>query len=89
MIKVTEENCKINLKVKKGKDWQWGRQNIDWFGKEMIGTVIEIKKIGSYNVSWAIVRWENETIFAYRIGKKNYDLYLADKNKQTQLELEF
>lgn len=87
MTKVTKENCRINLKVKRGENWSWGTQDIDFSGKHMIGTVTRIikKELSNTNSNWASVLWENGRIFSYRIGDYFYDLYISEE----QLELEF
>lgn len=67
-ILVTKENCKIGLKVIRGKDWDYGDQDRD----SRFGTIMEYDT--SYG--WTRVKWESGYTDSYRIGAYGYyDLY--------------
>lgn len=86
MEDITIENCKIGLKVIKGKDWCWGPQNIHKeTNKEMKGIISYIYKNNKNNKDWALVTWEDGTSNDYRIGPEKIDL----KMYAEQLEFEF
>ena len=68
---VTRENFKLNLKVKRGRDWKWGDQDNG-------GTGILVKDDED---GWCKVKWDSSSSQnAYRIGKDGcYDLvYVGD-----------
>lgn len=83
---VNSGNVKLNMRVKRGRDWEWGSQDCA-AGKECVGTVISYYTIEGKRdslpdikfpepIGWVYVRWDstNKTN-CYRIGARScYDL---------------
>lgn len=78
-VMVTQENARVGLKVRRGKDWSWNAQD----GKEgNWGTITSISKNnGSWPfIGWVLVKWNGAEAldYGYRIGADGgkYDLYM-------------
>jgi hypothetical protein len=57
------------VKVIRGKDWMWGNQDNNGFGK-----IVDKPYKDGTNI-WIPVKWDNEHRNSYRIGYNDFDLY--------------
>jgi hypothetical protein len=76
-IPVTPENYRKGARVKRGRDWEWGDQDIHGGGTGTGTLVSESISTGF----WADVQWEgSKVIWNYRVGHAGYyDLYYLDE----------
>ena len=74
------ENCKINMRVRRGPFWIYGssdyKDGVPYFGK-----ITKITRDVIQHERWVQVRWENGNVNFYRIGPEYFDLIIADENK--------
>lgn len=79
---VTEQNAKVGLKVKRGRDWKWDNQDTR-AGGTGIGEILELGPTFYCSIGWARVKWEGSgTCSNYRIGDNRngeYDLYVYEE----------
>lgn len=67
-IPVTLENQYIGMRVKRGRDWDWGDQD-----RGGLGTII---RLGMEGNKWCQVEWDNDEENDYRVGENGrFDLY--------------
>lgn len=76
-IPVTNENKFIGMRVKAGRDWNYGNSPSN--PKDSIGTIISLRSLSIVSTppeDWVRVRWDNGEMNSY-MTQGAYDLYVV------------